>query len=155
MAEARPALDLTTEPDERPIVKIDQVGYQLRIAKDLSLMDFKFLERVSIRVGTLLTQSALTKNESTELAARLKEVTTLALDAPAAVLDRLTDVQRVLVFKVFTELLTPGVLLAARAIAAPSPFHGTKQSRGSAGSIPGRRTKDGRRGRRTGSSKPH
>lgn len=155
MAEARPALDLTTETDERPIVKIDKVPYQLRIAKDLSLQDFKYLERVSIRTGELLTREALTKDESKELAGHLLGIVRLALDAPADVLDKLTDVQRVLVFKVFTELLTPGLLLAVRAIQTSVPFPGMKRSPGSSGSIPGRRTKGGSRARRTGSSRRH
>lgn len=155
MADARPALDLTTETDERPIVRIDQIGYELRTSRDLTLQDFKFLERVSIRVGELLTKANLSKQESQELAGRLKEIVALALEAPADVLAKLTDIQRVSIFKVFTELLTPGLLLAVRAIQQPAPFPGTKRSPGSSGSIPARRTRDGSGARRTGSSRRH
>lgn len=134
-------LDLATETD-RPIVTIDSIGYQLRTSRDLSLNDFKFLERVSPRVGALMQRDTLTKKEDQELSGRLKEITERALVAPAEVLAALTDIQRVLIFKVFTELLTPGLLLATRAIQTPNPYPGTKRSLGSSGS-----TRAGRRAR--------
>jgi hypothetical protein len=112
----RQVLDLTTDT-ERPVVKIDGIPYPLRLARDLSLQDFKNLERLTMRTAELMTRArSLTKNESLELAARLKEVAKIALDAPPNVLAKLSDVQRVSVFKVFTELLTPTLILAARAL---------------------------------------
>jgi hypothetical protein len=146
-------LDLTTDVD-RPVVTIDAIAYPLRTARDLTLQDFKHLERISVRTGDLLSRTrTLTKDENRELELRLKEVTKIALDAPGSVLAKLTAIQRVMVFKVFTELLTPTLILAARAIAtnqtagAPSP--GTKQSPGSYASTAGL-LKRGRRGRRRG-----
>jgi len=149
-------LDLTTETI-RPVVKIDGIGYPLRTSNDLTLEQYRFLERVSIRVGDLLTRSAtLTKIENHELETRLKEVASVALEAPAGVLKKLTAIQRVMIFKVFTELLTPTLIQAIRAIgtdhnlaAAAIRSHGRTQSPGSYASTAGL-LKPGRRGRRRG-----
>src|SRR5438045_9385472 len=108
-------LDLTTDTD-RPVVSIDGIAYPLRTARDLTLQDFKHLERISIRTGDLMTRTrTLTKGENHELTVRLKEVAKIAVDAPAAVLAKLTAVQRVTVFKVLTEVLPPPLILAAGA----------------------------------------
>ena len=152
MAE-RPVLDLTSET-ARPIVRIDGVPYELRGSRDLTLQDFKLLERVSVRIGELMLADTLSKKEDAELAARLRDVAAIALEAPASVLAGLTDIQRVLIFKVFTELLTPGLQLAARAIQTPGRSPGEKHSPAFSGSTAGR-PKAGSRGRRSGSSRPH
>jgi len=149
-------LDLTTDV-ERPVVTIDGIAYPLRLARDLTLQDFKNLERLSIRTSELMTRArSLTKAENVELAARLKEVARIALEAPAPVLAKLSDVQRVMVFKVFTELLTPTLILAARAIAMDQTLAaggrrspGAKQSPGSYASTAGL-LKRGRRARQRG-----
>jgi hypothetical protein len=149
-------LDLTTESD-RPVVKIDGVGYPLRTSNDLTLEQYRFLERVSIRVADLLQRSStLTKVENAELNTRLKEVAKVALEAPAAVLGKLTPIHRVMIFKVFSELLTPTLIQAIRAMgtdqtlaAAALRSHGKKQSPGSYASMAGL-LKPGRRGRRRG-----
>jgi len=148
----RTILDLTTETD-RPVVKIDGIGYPLRTTNDLTLENFRFLERVSSRVGTLLTRAAsLTPAEELELEKRLKEVAGVALEAPAPVLRKLTAIQRIMIFKVFTELLTPTLIQAVRAMgegqtpASLSP--GTKLSRGSFASTAGRRAPGSRKRRR-------
>jgi len=134
----RPILDITSETS-RPLVKIDGVPYPLRTSRDLTLQDFKMLERVSIRVGELLTLPDLDREQDLELAARLKEVVDVALEAPAGVKANLSDIHRVLIFKVFTELLTPGVLLATRAIQAmPNRYPGTRPSSDSSGSTASR-----------------
>ncbi len=151
MAE-RTVLDLTTDTD-RPVVKIDGIGYPLRTTNDLTLENFRFLERVSARVGTLLTRAAsLTTAEELELQKRLKEVAAVALEAPAPVLRKLTGIQRIMVFKVFTDLLTPTLIQAARAMdpgqTAASLSHGTKLSRGSFASMAGRRARGSRKPRR-------
>jgi hypothetical protein len=132
----RQVLDLTTDTD-RPVVAIDGIAYPLRMARDLSLADFKNLERLSIRTADLMTRArSLTKDENRELALRLKEVAKIALDAPPNVLAKLSDVQRVSLFKVFTELLTPTLILAARALAtdqaaaAAATHAGARRSRG-------------------------
>lgn len=149
-------LDLTTDTD-RPVVTIDGLAYPLRTARDLTLQDFKTLERLSIRTSDLMTRArTLTKDENRELGIRLKEVAKIALEAPPAVLAKLSDVQRVMVFKVFTELLTPTLILAVRAIgtdqtaaaiALRSP--GRRQSPGSYASTAGL-LKPGSRKRRRG-----
>lgn len=130
-------LDLTTETD-RPVVKIDGIGYPLRTSSDLTLEQYRYLERVSARVGSLLSRSkSLTKIENGELETRLKEIAGVALAAPAPVLRKLTSIQRVMIFKVFTELLTPTLVQAIRAIGTDHKMaatalrsHGTKRSRG-------------------------
>ena len=153
----RSILDLTTDND-RPVVTIDAIGYPLRTARDLTLQDFRFLERVSLRVGDLLSRSqALTKREGEELEGRLKEIARVALEAPPAILAKLTTIQRVMIFKVFSELLTPTLILAARAIGtdqiaeaeAERRSSGAKRSPVSYGSTAGRR-KPGRPARRRG-----
>src|SRR5436190_1910137 len=64
-------LDLTTDTD-RPVVSIDGIAYPLRTARDLTLQDFKHLERISIRTGDLMTRTrTLTKAENHELTVRL------------------------------------------------------------------------------------
>ncbi len=147
----RPILDLTSDTS-RPVVKIDGVPYPLRTSRDLTLQNFKFLERVSIRVGELLTLEDLDGEQEAELAARLKEIVDVCLDAPADVTEDLSDIHRVLIFKVFTELLTPGLLLATRAIQTPNRFPGTRPSSVSSGSMASRR-KHGSPVSRSGSSK--
>lgn len=147
-------LDLTTETD-RPVVKIDGIGYPLRTTNDLTLENFRFLERVSARVGALLQRAAALKPfEEAELEKRLKEITAIALEAPAPVLRKLTAIQRIMVFKVFTELLTPTLIQAVRAMgegqtppANLSP--GTRRSPGSYASTAGL-LKPGRGKRRRG-----
>ena len=128
-------LDLTTETD-RPVVKINGVGYPLRTTNDLTVENFRFLERVSARVGVLLTRAAALKPfEEAELEKRLKEITAIALEAPAPVLRKLTAIQRIMIFKVFTELLTPTLIQAVRAMGeGQTPANlsrGTKLSPGS------------------------
>jgi len=147
-------LDLTTETD-RPVVMIDGIAYPLRTARDLTLQDFKNLERLSIRTSELMTRArSLTKDENRELAIRLKEVAKIALEAPPGVLAKLSDVQRVMVFKVFTELLTPTLILAARAIATDQTIAaalrspGPKQSPGSFASTAGLLRRGSRKRRR-------
>ena len=151
----RTLLDLTTDT-ERPVVTIDGIAYPLRTSGDLTLQHFKDLERMTMRIGELMARTrTLTKAENVELEKRLVEVAKVALDAPPAILAKLTAIQRVMLFKVFTELLTPTLILAARAIAADqtapaarrSP--GPKQSPGSFASTAGL-LKPGRRARRRG-----
>ena len=149
----RTILDLTTETD-RPVVKIDGIGYPLRGSNDLTLEHFRFLERVSSRVGTLLTRAqSLKPAEEKELESRLREIAKVALEAPPGVLAKLTAIQRIMVFKVFTELLTPTLIQAVRAMGADQPpaslSPGMKRSRGSFGSMAAP-PKRGPRGRRRG-----
>ena len=146
-------LDLTTDTD-RPVVKIDGIGYPLRTSNDLTLENFRFLERVSTRVGELLTsKKSLSTRDDAELEQRLKEIARLALEAPPAVHKRLTAIHRVMIFKVFTELLVP-TLSQAPGAPAPAPTRanrapGMRQSPGSYASTAGL-LKPGSRGRRRG-----
>lgn len=147
MAE-RTILDLTTEEPDRPVVKIDGIGYPLRTSGDLVVEQYEFLQRVSLRVGDLLQRSGkLTKIENTELDTRLKEIAKIALQAPPRILAKLSSIQRIMIFKVFTELLTPTLIQAIRAMETDHRSHGLKQSPGSYAATAGR-LKPGRRGRR-------
>ena len=145
-------LDLTTDTD-RPVVKIDGIGYPLRTSNDLTLENFRFLERVSTRVGELLTsKKSLSTRDDAELEQRLKEIARLALEAPPAVHKKLTAIHRVMVFKVFTELLAPTLIQASGAAGVgpnlpASRLPGRKQSPGSFASTAGL-LKPGRRGHR-------
>ena len=152
----RNILDLTTDTD-RPVVTIDGIAYPLRTSGDLTLQDFKSLERLSLRVGDLMSRTrSLTKGENVELERRLKEVAKVALDAPPGILAKLTAIQRVMIFKVFSELLAPTLILAARAIGSDQTAaaialrsHGRKQSPGSYAATAGL-LKPGSRTRRKG-----
>lgn len=156
MAEARrPALDISTAPDDREFININQAPYFIRSTRDLELDDFQYLEPATIRVARLLKMGAhRSKNETKELAALLRRVVALAVDAPAEILEKLDDIQRVSIFKVFTELLLPGILSAVRALEPAAPVPGTKQSPGSSVSTAGA-MRSGSGKRRSGSSKRH
>lgn len=131
MATPDRVLDITTDR-ARPVVRIDQVTYPLRTTNDLTLDAYKTLERLTPRIGALLLQDALTPAEGKELGQLLDQVCRLALVAPPAVLDRLSDVHRVQVFTVFTELLMPSLPRASRAPGLEArPATGRKPSRAS------------------------
>lgn len=115
-----PLLDLTTT-QVRPEVRIDAIAYEIRTSNDLSLGQYKALERLLPRVGVLLTIETLTQAEDTELSALLDTVCRMGLVAPDAIQDGLGHVNRVLIFKVFTELLTPSVNATRANLVTPAP----------------------------------
>ena len=140
-----PVLDLTTD-SQRPTVRIDQVAYELRTSNDLTLQSFKELERITPRVGALMLQEALSVDEGRELSQLLDTVCRMALVAPEAVQAGLGDVHRVLIFKVFSELLTPS-LQRAGAELMRQPADGMRSSRGSSASTAAPRRAGSRRPR--------
>jgi hypothetical protein len=134
MAIVQPVLDLTTDL-ERPTVKIDQVAYLLRTARDLTLDAYKALERATPRIAALLLADVLSADEGQELSHLLDSACQIALIAPEAVHAKLGDVQRMQIFQVFTERLTPKLRMAASARPTTAGrAAGTKPSRGSNGS---------------------
>jgi hypothetical protein len=139
-----PILDLTTNI-VRPVVRIDGAAYELRVADDLSLLEYKILERLCPRAGDLLIQDTLTDAEGAELSRLLDEACRLALVAPDAVHAKLKDVARARVFDAFTELLQVPSLTAGATLA--TPLAGTKSSPVSPGSTVASRTRGSRRSR--------
>ncbi len=148
-----PVLNLTTE-DVRPIVRFNGREYELRTSRDLTLEQFKAIERISPRLGALLERSTpLSADESTEASELLAAATAIAMVAPAAVLARLGDVQRAQVTTFFFARLTPSLrMLSATVMEEATRVPGTRRSSGSSGSIPGARSKTGFGGRRSASS---
>jgi hypothetical protein len=136
-------LDLTTDTP-RPTVAIDKIEYPLRGGDDLTLEEYRYLERVTPRAGELLEKTPLTHEEGAELEAYLERIVPLAVQAPEEILAKLKPIQRLMIFQTFMTLSTPAILAAARALergnlaaaAAASGSSGRRQSRGSSGSIP-------------------
>ncbi len=138
MATPNRVLDLTTDHD-RLTVRIDGADYPLRTANDLTLDAYKTLERIGPQIGALLRLDALTPEQGQELSQLLDQACRLAIVAPDPVQDRLSDVNRVQIFRVFTQLLAPTLVQAARAIdLARHPVAGMKPFRASSGSTAGR-----------------
>lgn len=141
-------LDLTTNQD-RFNIKIDGVPYLIKTPSDLTLTDYKTLEQLAPQTAALLLKKTLNSKQTTELSRLLDVACRLALAAPSDVLDRLGDLNRLNIFKVFTELSLPS-LLRTRASLAGRRLGGTKPSRGSRGSTGATR----RRGSRSSRSAP-
>lgn len=130
----RPVLDLTTT-DPRPLVAIDKIHYPIRLADDLSLEQYRYLERVMPRTGELLDNANLTAEQGQELEALLVTLTPIALEAPAEVLAKLRPLQNLMVVQTFMTLSTPSIqAAAARAVQTGGPWNGTKPSPDSSGS---------------------
>lgn len=158
MATSAPVLDLTTT-EERPIIRINGVAYDVRLPQDLTLAGLRTLERLMPRSAILIDKLDLSNDEQVELSALLATVCELAVAAPAPVLARLGDVQRAMVFRVFTELLSPGLEQAGAVLTqamltlgGTRPHGGTRSSHGSNGSTAATRSHGGPRSR-SGSSR--
>ncbi len=136
MASSDRVLDITTNR-ERPSIRIDQVDYPLRNSNDLTLDVYKTLERVAPRITELLLMDTLTPADGSELSQLLDQICRIALVTPSTsdLHDRLSDINRLTIYQVFTELLTPNLLQAARAeTPGARRAAGTKLSRASSGS---------------------
>lgn len=122
MATPDRVLDIITEDQARPTVWINQVEYLLRTKKDLALDVYKTLERITPPISALLAADTLTPEQGSELGQLLDRVCRIALVAPdAGIHDRLCDLDRLGVYQVFMELLTPSLLRVARAVAQKEP----------------------------------
>jgi hypothetical protein len=143
-----PVLDLTTD-QSRPLARIDGVEYQIRTSRDLTLSEYFTFQRIGPRVLVLMSQStegALPADEEKEFTALLNQMCSMALMAPPEVLARLDLPQRLHLFNLFTDLLTPRLRAPRVATAEASPVHGPKSSPPSRGS-----TRSTRRSGRTSS----
>lgn len=143
-----PILDLTTDRP-RYTVRIDGPAYQLRDTSDLTIQQYRTLERLAPRTGLLLANEQPSDADSVELDHLLDAICRIALDAPDPVHAKLRIMERIAIFNVFTELSLPS-LLRMRALPTVSPADGTTSSRASRGSTGATRA----RGRRTSRSAP-
>lgn len=146
MAHTNRILDLTTD-DPRPVIAIDKIEYPLRTGGDLTLEQYRYLERVMPRAGALLKLDHLTATEGAEIEALLAAVTPIALDAPAAVLEKLRPLQHLMIFQTFMTLSTPNLEAATRALltAQGVSSNGARPSPASSGSTARRRPSGSRK----------
>lgn len=134
-----PALDLTTQHD-RPVIKIDGIEYEMRVLDDLSLVDMHRIDRMGPRIealGKKLEQRTSTDEEAIELSTMLVEGCRIVLDAPVEIIDKVSDVGRLNIFKVFIERLLPQLQTASASLlpmAGAIPSNGVSSSRASSGS---------------------
>lgn len=157
-ADTLPPLDLTTD-HKRPIVKIDGTAYEMRTANDLSLEDFRFVQRAMPVLSEIEQRKGKALQDCRDLYGKLVD---LVLMAPAAVKARLNDVDRVLVVSRFILLSLSGLLARARAIdqalgSAPpqTPTPSPRSSRGSAASTAAIRSTGSRKSRSARSANVH
>ena len=146
------ALDLTALVSERPLVRINHVDYELRTANDFSALELHRLDRLLPRVqelaGALEDQEA-TETQCEELSALLTSLCQLVfVELPAEELAKLGDINKLLVFKLFLELLPPS-LQRARAVAVSRltearPSASASSSRASSASTGATRKRGGR-----------
>lgn len=142
-------LDLTTNTT-RPTVKVDHVPYALKTPSDLTLSEFRTIERIGPRIGQLLLADDLPESDNQELEALLDTACRIALDAPSKVHDRLGVIHRVNVVQAFIELLSPS-LQRTRARAGVGRSSGANSSRASRAST-GETQRRGSRKSRSGPS---
>ena len=145
---AAPLLDLSTRRT-RPIIRIDGVAHELRTGNDLSIFEYRHLERTAPQLSAMLLNQQPTPEEGQALSALLVDLCTRVLIAPGEVQTRLDDVQRMQIFTVFTHRLLPSPP-ASVGQGATTPAAGTRSSRASRGSSAVRRA----RGSKTRRSAP-
>lgn len=99
----KPLLNLSTLT-ERYVVRIDGKAYELRAMPRFSVTQYLDFPKLTARMGQLWAQKTRTEVEDEELAAVLDALCRIVLDAPDAVREQLTDVQRMQVCEVFINL---------------------------------------------------
>lgn len=85
-------------------VQIDGIAYPLSPPDALSVVDYKRLSVLIPRLEALWEKAALTADEEVELGALFDRLCRIVLEAPGEVINRLTDLQRVLVYQAFLQL---------------------------------------------------
>lgn len=146
-----PVISLSTVPD-RKVVAIDGVGYYLRTLEDLSLAQLHTVQRLSPTISALLAMDALTAEQEVGLMRSLAEICAIALEAPPDVLEKLQPVNRMMVFRLFSDLLLPrltaaGAVIEAMAMLTVDPAvasNGTTSSPSSPASTAGRSANGGK-----------
>jgi hypothetical protein len=112
MAERAPLLSLDTLT-ERPSVVIDGTAYALSLPDTLSAVDYHRYSKLTPRFERLWGQDELSDEEAAELERILATICRIVLDAPAEVLERLTDLQRLSVCQAFIALPSTPLLQSA------------------------------------------
>src|SRR5262245_25419825 len=103
-------------------VRIDDVPHRLSHPDRLSLAQTMRMEAVAPRLGELLQRvETVTLEEQLELSQLLDEQCRIVLDAPAAVHERLTDVDRLAVVQAFIQLRSTGQATGATETAPTAP----------------------------------
>ncbi len=125
-------LDLDTLAD-RPTVRLNGTPYPLIIADQLPPLDQRRLTQWSARTDALLAKGELTDEEQKELEVLPRQICGVILEAPGAVLDAMTDRQRMQVIDFFVRLKREQTTAAMASLAALRSI-GASGSRGSSGS---------------------
>src|SRR5919109_5473343 len=137
-------LDLTTE-QELKTIRIDAIEYPIKRSNDLTLAEYKRLERIAPRIAALIAADELTPDETKELSHLLDTTVRMALDAPADVQERLGDLNRTRIFEAFTTLLSLSLLTTrAELPSGANGSNGATSLGASAGTTAARRRSGGR-----------
>lgn len=141
----RPTL-LNLETLQPHVVRIDGQPYDLMTSGELSILEHAHLRRHAPRFDALFSQQdRLTDEEALELAACALAICQVVLKAPPAVIEALTDMQRVEVCLTFT-LLSLGI---SRPTSESRPAAGTPTTQGrSTGASRSRASRASSEGRR-------
>lgn len=99
-----PVLDLSTVV-QRPTIKIDGKTYELRTAEELPWLLYRGYAGTFQQAGALLANPNRTDQEDSALEKLLVPLVQAIVDAPKAVLKRLSNDQRWAVLTVFSQLL--------------------------------------------------
>lgn len=122
MATSTPVLDLTTVA---PQVRIDGDLYTLRVRDDLSILTNTEHAKKLARIDVLRVNGARSKKEEAELATLLEQMCGVLLVAPATLVEKLTQYQRLAVVTAFFQQIAAAnpsrTILAAAATSKKSP----------------------------------
>lgn len=128
MADRTPALSLDTMHEGIPIT-IDGARYEIRNASSLSLGTLKAIDALQPRTDELFGKKELSDEETSELSSLLQRVCELLVDAPAALLAKLSDIQRIAICQAFTQLRpTTPATTGAKPLATTRPRSPGKKS---------------------------
>lgn len=130
MAQQQAALSLTTTERAATVIKIDGRGYALKHPDSLPIGVLRKFGRLSTRVHELSELDDPSDAESAELSDLLAEFTRQAMDAPAEVQARLTDLQRMEILGVFIKLRSKWTTTTAAPTHPANPRRSAKRSRG-------------------------
>lgn len=98
-----PLLNITTLLPQDSVL-IDGVSYFIRNRESLTIRGSMIVERAFPRLIALMASDELTDEQDAEATALLQQTVSVVLDAPADVIAKLTDTQRLNVFMAFTPL---------------------------------------------------
>lgn len=125
----QPVLSLTSVTDG-PFIVFDKRRYDLRDPNALPLGVLKKFQRIAPRISDLAELEDPTDEEAQELSDLLAYFTSKAVDAPPDIQKKFTDVQRLMVMQVFTQLRPTPTAPTAATKAKKNPPRSVKRSRG-------------------------